>query len=236
VHGDVLAFNKAIIEATLPYALAYKFNLAFYEAQGLAGWRALEESLALIPEGYLTIADAKRGDIGNTARRYAQAFFEQLNFDAITVAPYMGHDSILPFLDYPGKWVFLLGLTSNAGAADFQLLNVQGQPLYQRVMQLAASWLHAGQLGYVVGATRPEQLAELRGLYPAAWFLVPGVGAQGGDLQAVMQAGWGQQAGILVNSSRGILYASSGPDYAEAAAREAQQLQLQMEALLRQHV
>lgn len=232
VGGDVLAFNKAIIEATAPYCISYKFNLAFYEAQGLRGWQLLADSLALVPKTHFTIADAKRGDIGNTAKRYAQAFFEQMDFDALTVAPYMGSDSILPFLDYPGKWVFLLALTSNAGAQDYQLHTYEGMPLYKRVMQTTHAYSTPGHLGYVVGATRPEQLAELRADFADAWFLVPGVGAQGGDLNAVMQQGWGPEAGVLVNSSRGILYASRGDDWAEAAAHEAQTLQQQMDRLL----
>lgn len=228
----ILAFNREIIEATLPYAVAYKPNLAFYEALGPGGWQTLQETLALIPKEVMVIADAKRGDIGNTARMYAQAFFERLGCDALTVAPYMGQDSVAPFLAYEGKWTFLLALTSNAGAQDFQYLQNDAEPLYRRVIRLAQEWASgkAGQLGFVAGATRAEAIAEIRQAAPDAFLLVPGVGAQGGDLQAVLQHGRNAQGGLLINASRSILYAGSGRDFARQAAAAAAALQKEMAA------
>jgi orotidine-5'-phosphate decarboxylase len=227
----VLAFNRAIIEATLPYAVAYKPNLAFYEAQGAKGWETLARTLALIPPEVMTIADAKRGDIGNTARLYARTFFETYDFDALTVAPYMGHDSVQPFLEVAGKWVFLLALTSNPGAQDFQYLPTREGPLYERVLRQSQNWAkdQPGQLGYVVGATRSEEIARIREIVPEALLLVPGVGAQGGDLQAVCAHGRTPQGGLLINVSRSILYASRGKDFAQKAGEAAQALQKQME-------
>ncbi|MEM9985653.1 MAG: orotidine-5'-phosphate decarboxylase [Bacteroidota bacterium] len=226
----VFAFNRAIIEATLPYAVAYKPNLAFYEAQGPRGWESLAKTLELIPNNVFTIADAKRGDIGNTSRLYAKTFFETYDFDAVTVAPYMGEDSVAPFLEFEGKWVFLLALTSNPSAQDFQHLPTGQGPLHERVILKAEEWAqrYPGQLGYVVGATRSESLRRLRELIPQATLLVPGVGAQGGDLHAVCQHGPTELGGLLVNSSRGIIFASEGEDFAEAAAASAKALQQEM--------
>ncbi len=223
----ILAFNLAVIEATAPYAVAYKPNLAFYEALGPSGWDTLRKTINAIPKGILTIADAKRGDIGNTATRYATAFFDTLGFDAITVAPYMGEDSVKPFLAFPGKWVFLLALTSNPGSKDFQYHGPAGQPLYQEVLKKGVAWAQGmpGELGFVVGATRAESLEEVRQIVPNATLLVPGVGAQGGDLHAVCRHGMNSTGGLLVNSSRGILYASGGKDFAQAAEAAAKSLQ-----------
>ena len=230
----VLAFNRAIIEATLPYAVAYKPNLAFYEAQGAKGWETLARTLELIPPEVFTIADAKRGDIGNTARLYARTFFETYDFDALTVAPYMGHDSVSPFLEVPDKWTFLLALTSNPGAQDFQYLPTREGPLYERVLRQSQRWAseQPGQLGYVVGATRSEEIARIRTLVPEALLLVPGIGAQGGDLQAVCEQGRTRQGGLLINASRSILYASPGEDFADKAAAAARALQVQMQTFV----
>jgi orotidine-5'-phosphate decarboxylase len=228
--NPVLAFNQAIIEATLPYAVAYKPNLAFYEAQGPQGWETLAQTLALIPPDVFTIADAKRGDIGNTARLYAQTFFETYDFDAVTVAPYMGEDSVTPFLELPDKWVFLLALTSNVGAQDFQYLPTHEGPLYERVLRTSQTWTkdQPGHLGYVVGATRSEEITRIRAVVPEALLLVPGIGAQGGDLRAVCEHGRTRQGGLLINSSRSILYASEGEDFAVKAGEAARALQQQM--------
>lgn len=231
----VHAFNKAIIDATRDLAVAYKLNVAFYEALGADGWRSMERTIADVPEDCLLIADAKRGDIGNTARKYAEAFFDRLGCDAVTVAPYMGGDSVRPFLGREGKWAIVLGVTSNEGALDFQFLPVEGgqQLLFEKVIQAVAQWGSAADTMFVVGATRPEVLAKARAAAPHHFFLVPGVGAQGGDLDAVLAAGITADGGLLVNSSRGILYASKGPDAIEAARREAQRLQQVMAAALR---
>ena len=230
----VFAFNRQIIDATHPYAVAYKPNLAFYEAQGPKGWQSLQKTLAYIPAGMLKLADAKRGDIGNTADLYARTFFETFDFDAVTVAPYMGEDSVKPFLQYEGKWVFLLALTSNPGAQDFQHHGPAGAPLYERVLQRAQEWAQdsPGQLGFVVGATRAEALARVRELAPESFLLVPGVGAQGGDLAAVCRLGQTSHGGLLINSSRGIIYASAGKDFAEQAGTAAKKLQQQMAEFL----
>lgn len=234
----VFAFNKAIIDATAPYAVAYKPNIAFYEAQGPRGWESLQKTLEYIPKDCFTIADAKRGDIGNTSGLYARTFFDKsaagLDFDAVTVAPYMGHDSVQPFLDYPGKWVILLALTSNAGSADFQrqLVDNETQELYETVIEKAQSWASPEQLMFVVGATQAEQIAHIRELAPKNFLLVPGVGAQGGSLEQVSKNGLTPDGGLLVNASRSILYASSGPDFAEAAAAEAKAMQLEMAGYL----
>jgi orotidine-5'-phosphate decarboxylase len=236
-HEDpVFAFNAAIIDATAAYAVAYKPNIAFYEAQGPKGWISLQKTLAHIPKECLTIADAKRGDIGNTSELYARAFFEEMDFDAITVAPYMGRDSVKPFLQFPDKWVFLLALTSNVGADDFQFFSDGAQPLYQKVIETSLEWAKGmpGHLGFVTGATRPEYLAEIRGLAPNNFFLVPGVGAQGGDLAAVCAQGKSPQAGLLINASRSIIYASNGQDFAQQAEVEARKLQLETAAQLSQ--
>lgn len=226
-------FNRRIIDATRPYCVAYKPNLAFYEALGTAGWELLEKTVRYIGPDHFIIADAKRGDIGNTSRLYAKAFFEQLPCDAVTVAPYMGQDSVTPFLGFPGKWVILLALTSNPGSADFQFaLQQEGIPLYRKVARQAMQWAGPDELMFVVGATHPEDLRQLRQEAPDYFFLVPGVGAQGGDLNAISHAGLNAGGGLLVNASRSILYASSGPDFAEAAAAEAQALQLEMKQIL----
>ncbi len=231
----VFAFNRQIIDATYDLCVAYKPNLAFYEAQGPAGWAALEKTIDYLPDDQFIIADAKRGDIGNTAHQYALAFFEKLGVDALTIAPYMGADSVRPFLDFPNHWAIVLGLTSNPGSADFQLQEmVQGQPLYQAVIRQSTAWGHPDQLMFVVGATHPEHFSTIRQLAPEYFFLVPGVGAQGGDLEAIFRYGRNDQVGLLVNSSRGILYAGSGKDFAHKARMAAQKLQLQMAALLEQ--
>lgn len=230
----VFAFNRQIIEATAEYAVAYKPNIAFYEAQGPAGWESLQKTLEIIPREIFTIADAKRGDIGNTAHLYARTFFETYDFDAVTVAPYMGRDSVEPFLSYEGKWVFLLALTSNPGSQDFQWTESEGEKLFERVIRTSLTWAEhqPGHLGFVVGATQAEMIGQIRAQAPEAFFLVPGVGAQGGDLAAVCKQGQNPLGGLLINSSRGIIYADSGPDFAKAAAEQARQLQQQMEALL----
>ena len=231
----VFAFNKAIIDATHEYCVAYKPNLAFYEAQGVNGWRSLEHTMAYLnhyhPEIF-TIADAKRGDIGNTAKQYGRAFFESMGFDAVTVAPYMGRDSVEPFLSYPEKYVILLALTSNPGAADFQTENINGNSLFEHVIDTSQQYQHAERLMYVVGATRADQLEKIRERVPHAFLLIPGVGAQGGDLREVCESGLNEQVGLLVNSSRAIIYASSGKDFAEAAGIKAREYQQEMASFL----
>lgn len=212
-------FNCSIIEATRDLVSSYKLNIAFYEQYGASGWEALRQTLACIPEHVITIADAKRGDIGNTSAAYASAFFDYFNFDAITVSPYMGADSVQPFLTRPDKMVFLLALTSNAGSGDFQRLVCDGKPLYRHVVETARGWTEHDNLGFVVGATHPGELGELRELAPDSPFLIPGVGAQGGDTRATMQANGSGPA--VVNVSRGIIYASGGQDYAEKAREKA---------------
>jgi orotidine-5'-phosphate decarboxylase len=232
-EDPLYSFNRAIIEATHDLCVAYKPNLAFYEASGAKGWTSLERSMAIVPRDVFTIADAKRGDIGNTSQLYARAFFENMDFDAVTVAPYMGHDSVKPFIGFPGKWVVLLALTSNPGAHDFQLSkDADGIPLFERVMREAMEWAGPDELMFVCGATRSEQFSHLRQIAPDHFFLVPGVGAQGGDLAAVARTGMNAQCGLLVNSSRQILYASSGRDFAEAARAEATKVRDEMDSLL----
>ncbi len=231
----VFAFNKAIIDATAPYAIAFKPNTAFYEVYGAKGWLSLEKTITYIKKNYpemFVIADAKRGDIGNTSANYARAFFETLQADALTVAPYMGVDSVEPFLGFEGKWVILLALTSNKGSRDFQYLNSEGKELYKNVLMKSTEWASSDKMMYVVGATHPEELGEIRKLLPEHFLLVPGVGAQGGDLQAVAKYGLNKDCGLIVNSSRGIIYASNGIDFAERAAEEASKLQKQMEQVL----
>jgi len=228
----VFAFNKAIIDATAPYAVAFKPNTAFYETDGSLGWATLEKTVAYIRTKYpkmFVIADAKRGDIGNTSARYAAAFFNRLGADAVTVAPYMGADSVQPFLGFDGKWVVLLALTSNTGSADFQYIeNKESLSLYKQVIQKATQWASPEQMMFVVGATHPDELGVIRQMAPEYFFLVPGVGAQGGDLDAVSNVGLNRRAGLLVNASRSILYASSGTDFAQKAAEEALMIQQQM--------
>ncbi len=225
-------FNKAIIDATAPYCVAYKPNTAFYECQGIQGWQALEKTVAYLKEKYpshLIIADAKRGDIGNTSKMYAATFFEQMNVDAVTVAPYMGQDSVTPFLEYPGKWVVLLDLTSNKGSHDFQFFtNSDGMPLWEHVLRVSAEWAGDDKMMYVVGATQGSMFQEIRRVAPTSFLLVPGVGAQGGSLEEVCRYGMTGECGLLVNSSRGIIYASKGTDFAEAAEAEARKLQTVM--------
>lgn len=230
----VFEFNKAIIEATKDLCVAYKPNLAFYESLGVEGWISLQKTLEIIPDDILIIADAKRGDIGNTSTLYAKAFFEKMNFDAITVAPYMGKDSVTPFLAFKNKWVILLALTSNEGANDFQTQQLADgtTPLYEKVIAESSKWASADQLMYVVGATRSEQFAHVRSLAKEYFFLVPGVGAQGGDLKAISRAGMNDQCGLLVNSSRQIIYAGNGLDFAAKARSEAQEVQSEMQILL----
>jgi orotidine-5'-phosphate decarboxylase len=229
--NPVLEFNRRIIEATAPYCVAYKPNTAFYEALGPVGWETLRQTLEMIPRSHFSIADAKRGDIGNTSKMYAKAFFDDMRADAITVAPYMGADSVMPFLDFEGKWVVLLALTSNSGSQDFQVLKVDEEEeelLYERVIRASQEWATPDQLMYVVGATQTTELENVRRLAPDHFLLVPGIGAQGGSLEEVSKWGMNKSCGLLVNASRSILYASDGEDFAEAAAAEARRMQEQM--------
>ncbi len=233
----IFTFNKAIIDATAPYCVAYKPNMAFYESFGAMGWDALERTISYIHTNYpdqFIIADAKRGDIGNTSSLYARSFFEHLNVDAITVAPYMGEDSVTPFLGYEGKWVILLALTSNKGSHDFQFIkNESGTPLYQNVIEKSSQWASDDAMMYVVGATQGKMFEHIRRIAPSSFLLVPGVGAQGGSLEEVCRYGMiDKECGLLVNSSRGIIYASSDIDFAEAAEKEAAKLARQMSKLL----
>ena len=232
----VFEFNKAIIDATAPYCVAYKPNLAFYEATGVAGWISLEKTIKYIKTNYpdqFIIADAKRGDIGNTSALYARSFFEHLDVDALTVAPYMGRDSVTPFLGKEGKWVILLALTSNPGSADFQLIEDNaGEKLFERVIKTAHTWAGKDEIMFVVGATRGKMFEDIRRVAPESFLLVPGVGAQGGSLEEVARYGMTDDCGLLVNSSRGIIFASNGTDFAEVAAREAKNLKEQMSRLL----
>lgn len=230
-EDPIFAFNKAIIDATHHLCVGYKPNTAFYEAYGLKGWQALEKTINYLNENYpeiYTIADAKRGDIGNTSTMYAKAFFEDLGFDSVTVAPYMGKDSVEPFLAFEDKHTILLALTSNQGAFDFQTKTIEGQELYKNVLETSKSWRNSENLMYVVGATKAEFLADIRKIIPNSFLLVPGVGAQGGNLQDVCKYGINANVGLLINSSRGIIYASQEKDFAEAAAAKAQALQSEM--------
>ncbi|RYU94950.1 orotidine-5'-phosphate decarboxylase [Emticicia agri] len=236
----VFEFNRQIIDATAPYAVAYKPNIAFYEAMGVKGWESLQKTMKYIPKECFTIADAKRGDIGNTSELYARTFFDKnssgFDFDAVTVAPYMGRDSVQPFLAFENKWVILLALTSNVGSNDFQHLKieVEGEPkkLYQQVLTKSQEWGSSESLMYVVGATQADKLAEIREIVPDHFLLVPGVGAQGGSLEEVSRYGMNKKCGLLVNSSRAIIYASSGEDFAERAEEEAKKVQQEMEKYL----
>lgn len=230
----VFEFNRQIIDATHEYCVAYKPNIAFYEALGPKGWESLEKTLAYIPKDIFTIADAKRGDIGNTSSLYAKAFFKQMNFDSVTVAPYMGEDSVKPFLQFKDKWVILLAHTSNPGSSDFQLIEskVTGRKLYEEVILKSQGWGNTDQLMYVVGATQEEKIEGIRKLAPDHFFLVPGVGAQGGDLELVSKYGMNKQCGLLVNSARGIIYASDGEDFAKRAAEESDKIQTAMKRYL----
>lgn len=234
-EDPIFAFNKAIIDATHHLCVAYKPNTAFYEAYGLKGWKALEKTINYLNENHpeiFTIADAKRGDIGNTSTMYAKAFFEDLAFDSVTVAPYMGKDSVEPFLAFQDKHTIMLGLTSNAGAFDFQTKMVDGKELYKQVLETSKTWENAHNLMYVVGATKAEYLADIREIIPDSFLLVPGVGAQGGNLQDVCKYGMNSSVGLLINSSRGIIYASKDEDYAEIAAEKAKELQTEMAEIL----
>lgn len=228
----IFAFNKAIIDATAPYCVAYKPNLAFYECYGLKGMLAFEKTIQYIKENHpnhFIIADAKRGDIGNTSKMYAQTFFEEYNLDSVTVAPYMGEDSVKPFLEYDGKWVILLALTSNKGSHDFQLTeDKQGERLFEKVLKKSQEWGTTENLMYVVGATQGKMFEDIRRIAPDHFLLVPGVGAQGGSLQEVCKYGMTKDCGLLVNSSRGIIYASTDNNFAEVAAAKAKELQKEM--------
>ena len=234
-EDPIFAFNKAIIDATHHLCVAYKPNTAFYEAYGLKGWKALEKTINYLNENHpeiFTIADAKRGDIGNTSTMYAKAFFEDLAFDSVTVAPYMGKDSVEPFLAFENKHTILLALTSNQGAFDFQTKAVDGKELYKQVLEISKTWKNSQNLMYVVGATKAEYLADIRNIIPDSFLLVPGVGAQGGNLQDVCKYGMNANVGLLINSSRGIIYASNKEDFANVAATKAKELQQEMQAIL----
>ncbi len=234
-EDPMFAFNKAIIDATHDLCVAYKPNIAFYEAYGIEGWKSLEKTMEYLNNEYpeiFTIADAKRGDIGNTSTRYAKAFFETLNFDSITVAPYMGKDSVEPFLAFDDKHTILLALTSNAGAFDFQTRKLEDRELYKEVISTSIGYKNAQNLMYVIGATKASYLGEIRKLVPDSFFLVPGVGAQGGSLEEVCKYGMSKNVGLLVNSSRGILYVSSDKDFANSSRREAKRLQKEMQGFL----
>lgn len=237
----IVEFNKAIIDATKDFCVSYKINTAFYEAMGVKGWQALEETVNSIPSTHFKIADAKRGDIGNTSSQYAKAFFETMNFDAITVAPYMGEDSVRPFLEYEGKWAIVLGLTSNKGANDFelkQLLSENGEAhlrseyLYERVLRTVSQWGNPTNLMFVVGATQAEEFVNIREIIPDHFLLVPGVGAQGGSLKDISQKAMNKDCGLLVNASRAIIYASEKEDFAVEARAIAEQYQFEMKSYL----
>ncbi|HLF45827.1 MAG TPA: orotidine-5'-phosphate decarboxylase [Chitinophagaceae bacterium] len=228
----VFTFNKAIIDATKDLCVSYKINTAFYEALGTKGWEAMEKTVRYIGDNHFKIADAKRGDIGNTSVQYAQAFFKTLPFDAITVSPYMGMDSVKPFLEYDGKWAIVLGLTSNNGAADFELQKTGDQFLYEKVLQTVSSWGSPDNLMFVVGATQANELTNIRKLIPDHFYLLPGVGAQGGSLKEVSQKAMTKECGILVNVSRAIIYASGKEDFAEAAGAIALSYQQEMKSFL----
>ncbi|TWI80274.1 orotidine-5'-phosphate decarboxylase [Lacibacter cauensis] len=241
-HPDAIyEFNKAIIDATLPHCVSYKINTAFYEAMGLKGWEAMERTVNYIPDTHFKIADAKRGDIGNTSTQYARAFFEAMNFDAVTVAPYMGEDSVRPFLEYEGKWAIVLGLTSNKGASDFelkQLVSSNGEEhlraefLYERVLRTVAKWGTPDNLMFVVGATQPEEFINIRSIIPDHFLLVPGVGAQGGSLKDISEKAMNNDCGLLVNASRAVIYASGKEDFATEAKAIAEQYQFEMKSYL----
>lgn len=236
LEDPIFEFNKAIIDATHHLCVAYKPNTAFYEAYGIKGWQSLEKTIKYINTNYpeiFTIADAKRGDIGNTSTMYAKAFFEDLAFDSVTIAPYMGKDSVEPFLAFEDKHTIMLALTSNEGAFDFQTKKVGEKELYKQVLETSKNWKNAKNLMYVVGATKAEYFAEIRKIVPNSFLLVPGVGAQGGNLQDVCKYGLSENVGLLINSSRGIIYASKDKDFASAAAVKAEELQIQMESILK---
>lgn len=226
---SIVDFNKQIIESTAELCVAYKINIAFYEALGAKGWDCLRQTIELIPKDIFIIADAKRGDIGNTSNMYAKAFFEDLNVDAITLSPYMGKDSVSPYLNYKGKWAILLGLTSNEGAKDFQLQRMQdGKPLYEHVLETTKNWGSVENTMYVIGATRADAFKKVREILPEHFLLVPGVGSQGGDMEEVIKAGATKEGRLLINASRSILYAGNGKDFAAKARAEALKLKLSM--------
>jgi orotidine-5'-phosphate decarboxylase len=229
----VFEFNRMIIDATKDHCVSYKINTAFYEALGRKGWDAMEKTVNYIPKSHFTIADAKRGDIGNTSSQYAKAFFETLNFDAITVAPYMGADSVKPFLEYKDKWTILLGLTSNSGAQDFELQPAGNGLLYEKVLTTAAEWGTPENLMYVVGATQADSFTAIRNLTPDHFYLVPGVGAQGGSLKEISAKAMNKDVGLLVNASRAVIFASAGEDFAERAAEVAKGYAQEMAGYLR---
>jgi orotidine-5'-phosphate decarboxylase len=232
----IFEFNKAIIDATKDHCVAYKINTAFYEAEGLKGWEAMEQTVDYIPSTHFRIADAKRGDIGNTSSQYAKAFFETMNFDAITVAPYMGADSIQPFIAYQNKWTILLGLTSNEGAKDFELQKLGNEYLYEHVIRKASQWGSTENLMFVVGATRADEFTNLRKISPDHFFLVPGVGAQGGSLKEISEKAMTKDCGLLINASRAVIYASDGEDFAVKAATVAKEYADEMKNYLKIYV
>jgi orotidine-5'-phosphate decarboxylase len=231
-ENPALAFNKAVIDATKEFAVSYKINTAFYEAQGVKGWETIEQTLAYIPKDIFTIADAKRGDIGNTSEQYARTFFHTYPFDSVTVAPYMGEDSVKPFLQFEDKWAIVLGLTSNKGSHDFQLQDLQNEKVYERVIKTVMEWGTKDNLMFVVGATREDQLKQVRALSPEHFFLIPGVGAQGGDVKTVCSNAMNNDAGILINVSRGIIYAGQDENFTEKIYTEAKNYQQEMAAFL----
>ena len=236
LEDPIFEFNKAIIDSTHDLCVSYKPNTAFYEAYGIKGWQSLQKTINYINEKHpeiFTIADAKRGDIGNTSSMYAKAFFEDLSFDSVTVAPYMGKDSVEPFLAFENKHTIMLALTSNEGAFDFQTLNVNGEELYKRVLETSKTWKNSQNLMYVVGATKAEYFAAIRKIVPNSFLLVPGVGAQGGSLSEVCKYGMNTEVGLLINSSRAIIYASNGTDFAEKARTEALKMQQEMAGILK---
>jgi orotidine-5'-phosphate decarboxylase len=235
LDDPIFEFNKQIIDATKDYCVAYKPNLAFYESLGVKGWESLQKTMEYIPSDIFTIADAKRGDIGNTSKMYAKTFFEYFNFDSVTVAPYMGNDSVSPFLEFSNKWVILLAATSNVGGLDFQYKKIEGgKRVFEEVLEKSLEWGNEENLMYVVGATRAEMLSDVRAIVPDAFLLVPGVGAQGGSLEEVVKYGMNDTCGLLVNSSRGIIYAGSGNDFAAAAEKKSKELQSQMAVQLKE--
>ena len=235
LDDPIFEFNKQIIDATKDYCVAYKPNLAFYESLGVKGWESLQKTMEYIPSDIFTIADAKRGDIGNTSKMYAKTFFEYFNFDSVTVAPYMGNDSVSPFLEFSNKWVILLAATSNVGGLDFQYKKIEGgKRVFEEVLEKSLEWGNEENLMYVVGATRAEILSDIRAIVPDSFLLVPGVGAQGGSLEEVAKYGMNDTCGLLVNSSRGIIYAGSGIDFALVAEKKSKELQSQMAAQLKQ--
>ena len=233
LEDPIFEFNKQIIDATKDLCVAYKPNIAFYESMGVSGWKSLQKTLDYIPNEIFTIADAKRGDIGNTSKMYARAFFENMNFDSVTVAPYMGSDSVTPFLEFEDKWAIVLALTSNKGGLDFQMIEDEnGKQLFEQVLETSKQWGSDENMMYVVGATRAEELLEIRAIVPNHFLLVPGVGAQGGSLKNVAKYGLNTDCGLLVNSSRGIIYAGNDVDFAQKAKLEAKKLQQEMAVIL----